>query len=183
MDRHFLLPGYALHEKDLQRQVGDSTLISSQERRALAVPGDKPLVNRWLCSPIRLHREFLLFVLLGNRSGQLSTMHWGREGRLSPGRADPSASHIARPSPACAAPTQPARGMSVRVLDSTNICNLFSCKTRKQIHLINKYQSNQKSEHTTGSMKRAAPSWGEARRGAMGRDSGGSMRQGNNFYS
>ena len=35
-------PGHALHEKGLQRQIGVGTLVSSQERRALAVP----LINR-----------------------------------------------------------------------------------------------------------------------------------------
>ena len=33
---HF--PGHALHEKGLQRQKGVGTLVSSQERRAFAVP-------------------------------------------------------------------------------------------------------------------------------------------------
>ena len=32
------VPGHALHEKGLQRQIGVGTLVSSQERRALAVP-------------------------------------------------------------------------------------------------------------------------------------------------
>ena len=36
------IPGHALHEKGLQRQIGVGTLVSSQERRALAVP----LINR-----------------------------------------------------------------------------------------------------------------------------------------
>ena len=31
------VPGHALHEKGLQRQVGVGTLVSSQERRALLV--------------------------------------------------------------------------------------------------------------------------------------------------
>ena len=31
------VPGYALHEKGLQRQTGVGTLVSSQERRAIAV--------------------------------------------------------------------------------------------------------------------------------------------------
>ena len=35
-------PGHALHEKGLQRQIGDGTLVSTQERRALFVP----LINR-----------------------------------------------------------------------------------------------------------------------------------------
>ena len=42
-DKLFILyPGLALHEKGLQRQIGFGTLVSSQERRALAVP----LINR-----------------------------------------------------------------------------------------------------------------------------------------
>ena len=36
------VPGHALHEKGLQRQIGAGTLVSSQERRALFVP----LINR-----------------------------------------------------------------------------------------------------------------------------------------
>ena len=43
--------------------MGASTLVSSQERRAAVVPrinrlstADNPRVNRWLCSPIGLHR-------------------------------------------------------------------------------------------------------------------------------
>ena len=48
------LPGHALHEKGLQRQIGVGTLVSSQERRALVVPlinrlstAGQPRVNRW----------------------------------------------------------------------------------------------------------------------------------------
>ena len=37
-----LVPGHALHEKGLQRQKSVGTLVSSQERRALAVP----VINR-----------------------------------------------------------------------------------------------------------------------------------------
>ena len=32
------IPGHALHEKGLQRQIGDGTLVSSQKRRAAVVP-------------------------------------------------------------------------------------------------------------------------------------------------
>ena len=39
---YIYIPGHALHEKGLQRQKGASPLVSSQERRALAVP----LINR-----------------------------------------------------------------------------------------------------------------------------------------
>ena len=36
-------PGYALHEKGLQRQMGIGTLVSNQERRAAVVPR----INHW----------------------------------------------------------------------------------------------------------------------------------------
>ena len=38
----FVLPGHALHEKGLQRQIGVVPLVNSQQRRALAVP----VINR-----------------------------------------------------------------------------------------------------------------------------------------
>ena len=38
-----LVPGHALHEEGLQRQIGVGTLVSIQERRALFVP----LIKRW----------------------------------------------------------------------------------------------------------------------------------------
>ena len=41
-DKAFSIPGHALHEKGLQIQIGDGTLVSNQERRALAVP----VINR-----------------------------------------------------------------------------------------------------------------------------------------
>ena len=41
LDR-FQIPGHALHEKGLQRQIGVGTLVNSQQRRALAVP----VINR-----------------------------------------------------------------------------------------------------------------------------------------
>ena len=66
------IPGHALHEKGLQRQIGVGTLVSSQERRALVAPrinrritAGQPLV----CSPISLRRIRLL-VLPGSRSKQ-----------------------------------------------------------------------------------------------------------------
>ena len=45
-----MFPGHALHEKDLQKQVGVGTLVNNQERTA-----DKPVVNCGFCSPIGLH--------------------------------------------------------------------------------------------------------------------------------
>ena len=51
---HTIFPGHALHEKGLQGQISAVTLVSSQERRALAVPlinrlstGYQPRMNRW----------------------------------------------------------------------------------------------------------------------------------------
>ena len=53
---------HALHENSLQTKIGNGTVVSIQERRALAVPlinclstTGKPLVHRGFCSPIRLH--------------------------------------------------------------------------------------------------------------------------------
>ena len=37
------VPGHALHEKRLQRQIGVGTLVNSQQRRALAIP----VINQW----------------------------------------------------------------------------------------------------------------------------------------
>ena len=63
MSPNVVIPGHALHEKGLQRQIGDGTLVSSQERRALAVPlinrgtiAGQPRVNRSFRSSIGLHR-------------------------------------------------------------------------------------------------------------------------------
>ena len=55
-------PGYALHEKGLQRQISVGTLASSQERRALLVPR----INRWSTAgfvPPSVYIRFPLFVL------------------------------------------------------------------------------------------------------------------------
>ena len=110
------IPGHALHEKGLQRQKGVGPLVGSQERRALLVP----LINRvkTVCQPLILFPHsvlirFCLFVLL-ERRGDVSSMPWGNEGRLSPERIALSASRPARPRPAAPprAPTRPARGMS-----------------------------------------------------------------------
>ena len=63
-------PAHALHEKGLQRQIGVGTLVSSQERRTLFRPGDKPRMNRWSTAdfvPPSVYIGFRLFVLLGRR--------------------------------------------------------------------------------------------------------------------
>ena len=104
------IPGNALHEKDLQRQIGDGTLVSSLERRALAVPrinrgqtADEPrvLFPHWftqdfLCSCFRRVVQ----------DSCLRCRGWQKD-LLSPGRTDPSASRPARSGPAptpCHAP-------------------------------------------------------------------------------
>ena len=57
------VPGHALHEEGLQRQIGVGTLVNSQQRRALAVPvlnrgqtAGQPVVNRLFGSSTGLHR-------------------------------------------------------------------------------------------------------------------------------
>ena len=57
-----VLLGHALHEKGLQRQNGDGTLVRSRERRAAVVPrmnqistGCQPRVNRTFCSACGFH--------------------------------------------------------------------------------------------------------------------------------
>ena len=76
--KHFLhIPGHALHEKGLQRQIGDGTLVSSQERRALAVP----LINRGFRSSIGLNR--ISFVRASEETSRtVSSIRWGAKGRV-----------------------------------------------------------------------------------------------------
>ena len=112
-----VVPGHALHEKGSQRQKGVGPLVGSQKRRALLVP----VINRLQtgCQPVILFPHsvyigFCLFVLLGGRSGDVSSMPWGYGRRLSPGRNVLWAFGPARPRPAAlpCAPNRPARGMS-----------------------------------------------------------------------
>ena len=56
LDSTNFIPGHALHEKCLQRQIGVGTLVSSQEQRVLLVPR----LNRGFCSSIFLHRISLV---------------------------------------------------------------------------------------------------------------------------
>ena len=58
------IPGHALHDKGLPRQTGVVTLVSSQERKALAVQlinrlstVDDLVVNRWFHSSVGLKYE------------------------------------------------------------------------------------------------------------------------------
>ena len=79
-----IIPGHALHEKGLQRQIAVGTLVNSQQRRALAVPrlnrwstAGEPLVNRTFCSSTGLHRisfvraceETFIIVVYGTLEG------------------------------------------------------------------------------------------------------------------
>ena len=75
MDLKFIVPGHALHEKGLQRQIGVDTLVSRQQRRALAVPR----LNRGStarCVPPPVYIGFPLFVVAKRRSEQLFTVSW-----------------------------------------------------------------------------------------------------------
>ena len=106
-----IIPGHALHEKGLQRQIGDGTLVSSQERRALAVP----LINRGSTAdfvPPSVYIRFRVFVLPKRRPGQFLRLAGGQEGGLSPGRIDTTASRPTQPrspSPPRRAPPRPDR--------------------------------------------------------------------------
>ena len=130
---HISFPGHALHEKDLQRQKGDSPLVSSQEQRELLVPVIKPLINRSStarCVPPTFYIGFRFFVLLERHKETCLRCHGGCGGRLSPGQTILSASRPARPRPAVpmCAPTRPARGMSgfwIRQIAKIYEINLF----------------------------------------------------------
>ena len=72
-----IIPGHALHEKGLLRQIGDDPLVSSQERRALLVlvisrlqTAYKPLINRCFCSAIGLNRILLVRASSGKTFGR-----------------------------------------------------------------------------------------------------------------
>ena len=117
--KELYIPGHALHEKELHRQKGVGTLVSSQERRALAVP----LINRGSSSPIGLNgilfvrackiRPFKKVVhdtLAGQTVGWLLG-HPTRRRPVLPGPAAPRRSAVR-----CADPNRP---WYVRVLDST----------------------------------------------------------------
>ena len=117
-------PGYALHEKGLQTHIGVSTLVSSQEQRALLVPrlnrlstAGQPRVNRTFCSSAGLHR-ISFFVLAKKRPGQLLMVPWGAiEGRL--------ASEATKMSAPCSAQLRPARPSALRRADPPVVCPGF----------------------------------------------------------
>ena len=92
-----VIPGHALHEKGLQRQIADGTLVSSKERRALLVPrinrgqtADEPRFKWWSTAgfvPPLIYIGFPLFVLAKSRSEQLFTVPWRAIGTVG-SRAD-----------------------------------------------------------------------------------------------
>ena len=91
-----MIPGYALHEKGLQRQISNGPLVSSQERRAAVTPR----INRWSTAGCVPQSVYIGFVCSRFRSVvQYSCLRCfgGQEGRSSPGRSVPSASCPAPP--------------------------------------------------------------------------------------
>ena len=117
------IPGHALHEKSLQRQEGDGTLVSSREQKALLVP----VINRLSTAgfvPPSVYIGFRLFVLPGGCSGQLSSMPWGARGTVASSAKKPVGVQPCRArsaQPPRRAPPDPTRPWCVRVLDSTNL--------------------------------------------------------------
>ena len=87
--RSGLIPGHALHEKGLQRQIAVGTLVNSQQRRALAVPRlnrGQPRVNRLSTGrfvPPPVYIGFPLFVLAKRRSEQLFMVPWRARGTVA----------------------------------------------------------------------------------------------------
>ena len=96
------------------------TLVSSQKRRALAVPlinrlstADEPVVNRGFYSSVGFKNE--LDCLFFRRDVQDSCLRYPgvHERQISPGRTEPSTSFPARP---CAAAPRPAQVYTALVL-------------------------------------------------------------------
>ena len=87
------IPGHALHEKGLQRQITVGTLVNSQQRRALAVPrlnrrstAGQPRVNRLSFGcfvPPPVYIGFPLFVLAKRCSEQLLMVPWRARGTVA----------------------------------------------------------------------------------------------------
>ena len=109
------IPGHALHDNGLQRQIGIGTLVSSQKRRALAVP----VMNRWSIAdfvPPSVYIGFRSFVLPKSRPGQRLRFAERQEGRLCPGRIDSTAFRPIQPRssrrPAVRGPTRSACSVS-----------------------------------------------------------------------
>ena len=123
------IPGHALHEEGLQRQIGVGTQVSSQERRAAVFPR----INRLstdrqsrVCSSVGLHR--ISFVRASEDTFKTVTpdaLEGKRAARLL---GEPTRRRPVLPRPAL--PRRPAvhrsastRPWYVRVLDSTGVMN------------------------------------------------------------
>ena len=114
--RQVIIPRHALHEKGLQRQISVGTLVSSQERRALAVPlinrlstACQPRVNRGSTADFVLQSVYIgfrLFVLPKKSPGQYLRFAGGQERGLFPVRVEQTAS---RPCPTQPRPPSPPR--------------------------------------------------------------------------
>ena len=116
-----------IREKGLQRQKGDGTLVSSQERRA----ADVPRINRGSNAGqpvIVFHHSvcivFRLFVIPWGRSGQLFTMPWGAKGLVVSWANRPVGVRSCPVPPRRPAlrRAKPFRPWYVRVLDSAGSC-------------------------------------------------------------
>ena len=96
----FLIPGHALHERDLQGQIGICLLVSSQD---WSRPVDTPQIKRGSNAgfvPPSVYIGFPWLVLPKTQPGCHYSIAWRVRGAASPGRTVPSASCAARPRPA-----------------------------------------------------------------------------------
>ena len=125
-----------MHQNVLQRQNGVGPLVSSKEQRALLVP----VINRRLTAgqplilfPHSVYIGFRLFVLLGKRSGDVSSIPWRVRGRLVSWANNfvgiqSCPTLLRRP----AVRPDPTRPRYVRVLDSTGTAVLVPVINRIQ---------------------------------------------------
>ena len=121
------IPGHALHEKGLQIQKRRRPTGRQPGTKSASRPVDKPRIIRLqtacqpvILSPHSVYTGFCLFVLLGKRSGDVSSMPWGVRGTLVPW------ANCSVGVPSCPAPPRrpavrpdPTCPWYVRVLDST----------------------------------------------------------------
>ena len=114
MKRVYRVPGHALHEKGLQRQIRRRRYIGQQPgTKSASRPADKPVINRWSTAGFvvpSVYLRFALFVLANRGPQPLSLIRQSVRGTVL--------SWANRPVgvPFCPAPTRP---WYVRVLDST----------------------------------------------------------------